>query len=109
QAARLEADRARTQRAELERQVEMQVRQAHDALRTAGTSRAAADARLAAARRTWELVSRRWEEGIAPHVEFVDARTAYTAAGLNAVLTRYDHALRYVELERAAALRALEP
>lgn len=109
QAARLEADRARTQRVELERRVEMQVRQAHDALRTAGAARAAADARLAAARRTWELVSRRWEEGIAPHVEFVDARTAYTAAGLNAVLTRYDHALRYVELERAAALRVLEP
>jgi outer membrane protein TolC len=108
QAARLDAERARARRAELERAVEMQVRGAWEAAATARAARAAADDRLAAARRTFELVSRRWEEGIAPHIEFVDARTAYTAARLNAVLTLYDHALRRVELERAAALRELE-
>jgi outer membrane protein TolC len=109
QAARLDTERARTRRAELERAVEMQVKQAWEAVASARTARAAADDRLAAARRTFELVSRRWEEGIAPHIEFVDARTAYTAARLNAVLTLYDHALRRVELERAAALRRLDP
>lgn len=109
QAARLDAERARTRRAELERAVEMQVKQAWEAVASARTARAAADDRLAAARRTFELVSRRWEQGIAPHIEFVDARTAYTAARLNAVLTLYDHALRRVELERAAALRSLDP
>lgn len=109
QAARLDTERARTRRAELGRAVEMQVKQAWEAVASARTARAAADDRLAAARRTFELVSRRWEQGIAPHIEFVDARTAYTAARLNAVLTLYDHALRRVELERAAALRRLDP
>ncbi|HEV2734789.1 MAG TPA: TolC family protein, partial [Longimicrobiaceae bacterium] len=69
QAARLDTERARTRRAELERAVEMQVKQAWEAVASARTARAAADDRLAAARRTFELVSRRYEEGIAPHIE----------------------------------------
>lgn len=106
-AARLDTERARARRAELERQVEMQVRQAHEALATARAAVATAGARVAAARRSFELVSRRWQEGIAPHVEFLDARTALTGAELNLILTRYGLALRQVELEHAAALRDL--
>src|SRR5256712_742689 len=64
-----------------------------------------ADARLEAARRTFELVRRRYEEGVASPIEFVDARTAYTSAQLNRVVTAYRYAMRWVELERAAALR----
>ena len=106
--ADLDAERARTRRAETERQVEMQVRQAYEAVSVARAAIATADARLAAARRTFELVSRRYEEGMAPHVEYVDARTAFTSAELNRILTRYEHALRWVELERVAALREMD-
>src|SRR3989442_1216380 len=68
---------------------------------------ATADARLEAARRTFALVRRRYDEGIASPIEFVDARTAYTSAELNRVLTAYRYAMRWVDLERAAALRTL--
>jgi len=51
-------------------------------------------------------VRRRYEEGAASSIEFVDARTTYTNAQLNRVLTGYGYAVRWVELERAAALRA---
>jgi hypothetical protein len=37
----------------------------------------------------------------------VDARTALTSAELNRVMTAYRYAIRYVDLERAAALRDL--
>ena len=36
-------------------------------------------------------------------LEFLDARTAFTSAALNRVITRYDYYLRRVALERAAA------
>jgi outer membrane protein len=68
---------------------------------------ATAEARLAAARRSFELVRRRYEEGLASQVEFLDARTAFTSAELNRVATTYRYAIRYVDLERAAALRDL--
>ena len=107
QMATLAARQARTGRTEAERRIEIQVRQAYQAAVVARGAIETADARLAAARRTFELVTRRWQEGIAPQIELVDARTAFTNAQLNRILTGYEYALRYVELERAAALREL--
>ena len=107
QIATLATQQARTGRTEAERRIEMQVRQAYQAAVVARGAIETADARLAAARRTFELVTRRWQEGIAPQIELVDARTAFTNAQLNRILTGYEYAERYVELERAAALREL--
>ena len=64
-------------------------------------------ARLASAERSYALVARRYGEGMATLVELLDARTAFTAAGLNRIVTTYDYWTRRVELERAAALYAL--
>jgi len=52
-------------------------------------------------------VRRRFAEGLAPPVEFLSARTAATAAELNAVVARFTLASRLVTLERVAALRPL--
>jgi outer membrane protein TolC len=106
-AAKADAERLRLRRAELEDAVRLDVRQAYDAAVVAREAIAVAEARLAAARRSFELVRRRYEEGLATQVEFLDARTAYTAAELNRAATIYRFAIRYVDLERAAALRDL--
>lgn len=106
-AARADAERLRLARAELEDLVRLDVHQAYDAAVVARDAIATAEARLAAARRSFELVRRRYQEGLATQVEFLDARTAYTGAELNRVATTYRYAIRYVDLERAAALRDL--
>jgi outer membrane protein TolC len=106
-AARADAERLRLARAELEDLVQLDVRQAYDAAVVARDAIATAEARLAAARRSFELVRRRYEEGLATQVEFIDARTSFTSAELNRVATAYRYAIRYVDLERAAALRDL--
>jgi len=108
QSAQLEADRLRLRRTELEDLVRLDVRQAYEAAVVAKEAIATADARLAAARRSFELVRRRYEEGLAAQVEYLDARTAFTNADLNRVQTVYRYAVRYVDLERAAALRKIE-
>jgi outer membrane protein TolC len=107
--AALEARSASTRHEELEREIMLQVQQAYDATTVAYSAIATAEDRLVAARRTYELVERRYREGMAPHIEYVQARTEYTTAALNRILTGYQYALRYVELERAAALREVEP
>ena len=106
-AARADAERLRLRRAELEDLVRLEARQAYDAAVVARDAIATAEARLSAARRSFELMRRRYEEGLASQVEFLDARTAFTSADLNRVATVYRYAIRYVELERAAALRDL--
>jgi outer membrane protein TolC len=108
QSAQLEADRLRLRRTELEDLVRLDVRQAYEAAVVARDAITTAEARLTAARRTFELVRRRYEEGLATQVEFLDARTSFTNADLNRVQTIYRYAIRYVDLERAAALRDID-
>ncbi|MBY0491893.1 MAG: TolC family protein [Gemmatimonadaceae bacterium] len=104
QATRSEAD---YRRREAERAIRLQVANAYDAVETARTNLTAAADRRASAERAFTLVQRRYAEGLANQVEFLSARSAATNAALNEIITRFTFATRVVELERAAALRAL--
>jgi outer membrane protein TolC len=104
--AQLDVERARLQRADLARQVALQVRSAFGAAQVARRAVATATERESAARRSWELVRRRSEQGTASALDALDARTTWTRAAQNLILTRYGFAARWVELERAAALRS---
>jgi len=106
--AGIDADRARIQRGDVERQVELHARTAYEAVRVGEKAVDAANARAVAARRGYELVARRYEEGMVSTLELLDARTALTNAELNRVLTVHDLFARRVELERAAALRDMD-
>jgi outer membrane protein TolC len=113
-AARRDAAQAGLRQLELRRQeAEEEIRrdivEAYEAARVARTSIATAQDRLAAARRSFELVRRRYEEGLASPVEFLDARTTLTRAELNRAITLHQYAIRWVDLERAAALRDIRP
>lgn len=101
--ASVERRRLEYQRGELEHLIALQVRTAWDAAQVARSAIATAGDRLESARRTFELVRRRHEVGSASQIEFLDARTTYTNAALNQILTTYDYYLRRVALDRAAA------
>jgi len=103
--AQLDVERLRVQRADLERQIALQVHAAWGATRVARSAVASATERESAARRNWELVRRRGEQGTASALDVLDARTTWSRAALNLILTRYGYATHWVELERAAALR----
>lgn len=106
-AAKAEEERLRLRRAEVEELVRLDVHQAYEAAVVARDAIATAEARLAWAERSFELVRRRYQEGLATQVEFLDSRTTYTSAELNRAITVYRYAIRYVDLERAAAWRRL--
>ena len=95
-------------RTSVERQIALDVRTAYDAVSTGREALTAADARLAAAERTFTLIDRRYNEGLASHLEWADAETQLTSARLNQTLARYALAARGIDLERAAALRPLQ-
>jgi len=103
-ATRTEAD---YRRREAQRAITLQVGNAFDAVQSARSTLTTASDRLASAQRAFGLVQRRFEEGLATPLEFLSARTAFTSAAINQVITRFTFATRVVELERAAALRAL--
>jgi outer membrane protein TolC len=104
QQAQLEREQVLARRADASRGITLQVRVAHDAAAVAQTAIGTATDRLTAASRTFELVQRRYSEGMASQLELLDARTALTSAQLNRLITTYDFYQRVVDYERAAAL-----
>ena len=100
-------ERARLREDETRELVTLDVRQAYRSAVVALAAIPTAEARLAAARSSHALVSRRFAEGLASQVELLDARNTVTDAELNRVRTIYRYARRAVGLERAAATRSM--
>jgi outer membrane protein TolC len=65
-------------------------------------------AELTALRKAFEIIQKKYAEGQANLLEFIDARTSMTQAEQNLILTRYDHLIKYAALERSACLFPLE-
>jgi outer membrane protein TolC len=105
--AQVDTRRLSLQREDAEDLIRLDARQAWQAARVARDAIDTANDRVDAARRTFQLVRRRYDEGLAAPIEFLDARSALTNAELNRVVTVYQYAIRWVDLERAAALRAI--
>jgi len=105
--ARAQRSEATLRRAEAEAAIRVEVRNAVDGVAVARAALRTAEDRTRESERAFTLVRRRFAEGLAPPVEFLSARTAATAAELNAVVARFTLASRLVTLERVAALRSL--
>ncbi|MCI0696201.1 TolC family protein [candidate division KSB1 bacterium] len=104
QQASLEVSRLQTQMAELENQIALQVRVAFNDAAVAKAAIATANDRLVSAQRSFELVAKKYAQGAAAQVEYIDARTAFTNAGINQILTAYEYYIKYAQFERAAGL-----
>jgi outer membrane protein TolC len=106
-AARAVARQAAVRREETARQIELEVQQALDRLRTATDSLATAEARAEAASAGFWIASRKRDLGAINQVEFLDARNALTGAELNLNLTRFELLSRQAELAYATAVNPL--
>ncbi len=106
-AARAVARQAAIRREESARQIELEVQQSLDRLRTAADSLATAEARAEAARAGFRIASSKRDLGVINQVVFLDARNALTGAELNLNLTRFALLSRQAELAYATAVNPL--
>ena len=98
-AARIGERQARTQRDQLALQIELEVQQALDRLRTSIASLETAAARAAAAQAAFRIATRKRAEGMMSQLEFLDARTSLSAAELNLNAVRYEVLARQADLD----------
>jgi outer membrane protein TolC len=98
----LEAEALRARREEVAQQLDLELRTALDDVQVARRAVETAEARVRAARESFRLARRRYEEGRAPIVDLTDARTARTEAELNANVTRYGLLIELARLSYAA-------
>ncbi|MFH1197719.1 MAG: TolC family protein [bacterium] len=88
---------------ELKKQIILQTRQSYFNMEVADKSRQTAIDRLKYASQAFDIVSKKFKEGISPQIEYMDARIKYTEAQMNQIITEYEYNITAAELEKAIA------
>jgi outer membrane protein TolC len=102
--SRLDKEMADLKLEEAQKQIELQVITTMNELSAAEKGIAAAESRLRNARESFRLVNRKFEEGQASQIEFIDARTTLTQAEENLIISRFNYLSGFAEFEKAAAI-----
>ncbi len=100
---RIEIDRLTAKQEELNQQIRLQVDNAWHALLAARKAMEAAAEEQAAAVKAFSVMSRKYEEGMASYVEYLDSRTNMTGARLRNIITKYDYLIALADYERVTA------
>ena len=106
--ALLEKNKLTTQLMELEAKIKLQVQEAYDNLIVARKSIVSADERLNSARESFRIVSKKYEQGMVPQIEYTNARTMFTNAEINKAIARYDYHVKFAVFEQVAALQRID-
>jgi len=93
---------------EAKKHIELQVINTMNELLTAEKGIIAAEARLKNAREGFRLVNRKYEEGQASLIEFIDARTTLTQAEENLIISRFNYLSCFAEFEKVTAINKSE-
>jgi len=101
--ARLERNKLTAQLDELTNQIKLQVQEAFDNLTVARQAIVSANERLASARNSFRIVTRKYEQGMAPQIEYLDARTTYTNAEVNYIISKFDYFIKCAQFERVVS------
>jgi len=92
------------QKIETGNKIRLQVREAYNDLLVSLKSIEAATDRLKSSQKTFEIIDRKYLEGMSSQIEFIDARTTKTRAELNYILTKYNYRIKRAELEQVLAI-----
>jgi len=106
--ARIEQDMRAAQLEETEQQIRLQAIEAYYDLLASHESIKAAREELLSTKNAFRVVERKFKEGQASLIEFIDSRTSRTQAEENLIISVYDYHIKYAEMERAACLYVIE-
>jgi outer membrane protein TolC len=93
---------------EARRQIELEVINSLNELLTAEKGIIAAETRLKNAHEGFRLVNRKYVEGQASLIEFLDARTTMTQAEENLIISKFSYLSCFADFERVTAINKPE-
>ncbi|HJX71903.1 MAG TPA: TolC family protein [Bacteroidales bacterium] len=108
QHARLEQKLIEQKQKELESAIKLEVTNSWYAMQAAYKSIEAAELQVETTQKAFQIIARKYDQGLAGLIEFIDARTAMTNAEENLITARYDYLISCAHYERAAGLYHLE-
>lgn len=100
QQARLDAQILDKKNAELKKQISLQVIENYYDLVAAKKAIEASKNEVESSEKAYRLVNKKYEQGMANLIEFIDARTSMTNAEINHILKKYDYLIKYADFER---------
>ncbi len=106
--ARVEQVIRNTQLEEAEKQIRLETIAAHYDLIASAESVQASKEELLSARLAFKVINRKYGEGQATLIEYIDARSTMTQAEMLLIVSQYDFHIKYAELERVACLYPIE-
>lgn len=92
---------------EIENSLILEMRDIIDSVTVAFQSMQSTESRQLSAQKSFRIVSRKFEEGIAPHLEYLDARNTKTNAELSFIFAQFDYLLVLARVERVLCLYPL--
>lgn len=101
--AALDRETAQQQLEEAERQISLQVLSTMNELLAAEKGIASAESEVKNATEGFRLVNRKFTEGQASQIEFIDARTTMTQASVNLIVSKFNYLSAFAEFEKASA------
>lgn len=102
-----EKNRLESQRRELEDHIRLQVEAAVQGLEVAGKTVISGRDGLEATKQAFQIVSRKYDEGMVPQIEYLKSRNDFTAAGVAHIIAIYDYYIAEARLEQASAAETL--
>jgi outer membrane protein len=101
--ALIDKEHAKQQLDEVKNKIALQVISALNEVRTSEAALVTAESQVKTAREGFRLIRRRYEEGQANLLEFMDARSTLTQAEENLIVKKYDYLSNYAEFEKVIA------
>lgn len=105
--ASVEKQKLLARQMELTQQIRMQVRRAFHDLEVARKNIGSARDLLYSREKAFRIVAKKYEQGMVPQIEYIQARNEYTRAGISRVIAGFDCQIMEARLERASALSHL--
>ena len=99
-----EKKRLQTQYHELENQIRLEVMEAYHQLQVAQKALLSSEDTEQSQKQAFFIVSKKYEQGMVPQIEYLKARDDYTNAGIDRIIALYDYYIREARLERVSAL-----
>ena len=100
----LERKKLSAKEEEIRKQIELEVERIYDNLTVTRKTIDVARQQVESALASFKIIRKKYEEGVAAQVAYLDAQTTLTNAAINEVISEYDYYITYANFERIVAL-----
>jgi outer membrane protein TolC len=98
--ARLDQQRLQTRQAELKEQIRLEVRDAYYGVLVALKNLQSSEDQLTSQQKSFEIIDKRYKQGMAIQVEYLDARNSYIRSEIDLIMARFDYYITLASFER---------